>query len=425
MIQPQAGIDAGLDRGRLVVLGAAIGVFETYRAAHRLGFRTVAVDMRADAPALELADEHLLVSTRDVDAIEAALAPYDDLRGVVAPASDIALHTQRLLSERLGWPCGLSDDMVRASTDKVYLRQLCDELALPTCAWVAGVPSAELEARARRIPAPVVVKPANAQGSRGVHRSDDPSDLSTAIVAAADFSYDRRVLIEEEVTGLHLSVEAVIDHGAPAFVGISSREITPPPRAITIEHAMGAPLPGGVHAQVCDLIARLCQALDYRRGPLMADLVLDGGGVVRVVEIGARVGGDPLGELVWLSHGVDTVENAVRAAVGLPVDVRLRPTAGVTVGRILLPDSSGVVGDIDGVAEASSLPGVARVRVGVTAGDQVAGGACLADQLGYVLTHGTTAGEARERASTAADALAFKLGPVGPRADQPKELIAG
>ncbi len=392
-----------------MVLGAAIGVFETYRAARRMGLRTIAVDMRPDAPALGLADERLLISTRDVDAIHEALSGRDDLRGVVAPASDVALDAQRRLSRRLGLPCGLSAATVRASHDKTYLRQVSDRLGLPTCRWVSGAPGAQLELEAERLGVPVVVKPVDAQSSRGVARCGADDDLAVAIATAAEFSYSGRVIVEEELVGQHLSAECIVDDSRAVFLALSGRTITAAPRAITTEHALPAEVPGSATDQVYDLVDALCRELDYRRGPMMLDLVYDGSGTVRLVEIGARVGGDPLGELVRLSHGVHTVENAVRASVGLPLDLgrRRRPTAAV--GRIIFPDVVGRVTDVRGVAAAEALPGVARVRVGAHQGDRVEGGDCLADQLGYVLATGPTPHDARQRAKSAARAVTFEI----------------
>lgn len=399
------------ERRTLVVLGAAIGVFETYRAAHRLGLRTLAVDMRPDAPALPLADEVLIRSTRDVDAIHEALRDRTDLCGIVAPASDIALCAQRELALRLGLPCGLSRPMVRASQDKVFLRQLCEVVELPSCDWVSGDPDEALVARARELAHPVVVKPVDAQGSRGVARCTDPGVLGEAVAEAAPYSYTGRVMVEQEILGRHLSVEAVIDDGRAAFVGISLRRLTPAPRAITTEHAMPAPLAPGLEEQVRRLVDRVCAVVDYRCGPLMLDLVVDEDDRVRIVELGARVGGDPLGELVRLSYGVDTVEQAVRIAVGMPVQATAHDERRGAVGRIILPELSGTVGEVTGHADACAIPGVEHVRIGVEAGDTVKGGDCLADQLGYVLATAPDVPTARRRAAQAADELDFGLRP--------------
>lgn len=398
-------------RGTLVVLGAAIGVFETYRAARRLGLRTLAVDMRPDAPALSLADEKLILSTRDVDGIHAALRDRTDLSGIVAPASDIALCAQRELAERLGLRCGLSGPMVRASQDKVFLRQLCDVVELPSCGWVSGDPDESLVEAATRLPHPVVVKPVDAQGSRGVARCAEPSVLECAVADAAPYSYSGRVMVEQEILGRHLSVEAVVADGRAAFLATSLRRLTPAPRAITTEHAMPAPLSAGLEEQVRALVDRLCAVVDYRFGPLMLDLVIDADDRVRIVELGARVGGDPLGELVRLGYGVDTVESAVRMAVGDPLELAGRTPRQGAVGRIILPEVSGTVGEVTGVCEAGGLDGVDHVRIGVDTGDQVQGGDCLADQLGYVLATGPDVPTARERAHEAAECLDFDLQP--------------
>lgn len=409
----------------LVVLGAAIGVFETYRAARRLGLRTLAVDMRPDAPALDLADERLILSTRDVEAIHEALRDRDDVCGVVAPASDIALGAQHLLADRLGLPCGLSKEMVRASNDKAYLRTVCDELDLPTCRWVAGAPGEPLLAAAGRLSLPVVVKPADAQSSRGVARCATAEQMQTAIALAAPYSYSETVMVEEEILGQHLGVEAVICDQQAEFIAVSARELTAPPRAITTEHAIPAPVGEDVTEQIGVLVEALCARLGYRSGPLMLDLVLDTDGVVRVVEIGARVGGDPLGELVHAAYGLHPVECAVRVAAGIALPELPAEPLGGAVGRIVFPTVSGQLLSVSGTERAAAVEGVQRVRIGVQPGQCVDGGACLADQLGYVLASASDLGTARAQAATALEMLTFELAvpaPGPPTADVPPRL---
>jgi biotin carboxylase len=368
----------------LIVLGAADGSMSMYRTARELGYHTIAVDMRADAPGVRLADEHLQISTRDSTQILAALAGRDDVAGVLAPATDVALPTQKRLADLLGLPCGLSDRAIRASVDKRFFRTLCDELAMPSYSWAEGDDPGELFRLARDFLFPIVVKPADAQSGRGVTRCSDPSIAHFAIQEAFRHSPGGQVLIEEEVPGLHCGCECIVDDGRVAFVALTERLLTDPPLAITTGHMLPAQLPAGVHERVVSIVDALCESLGYERGPLNIDLVIDPAGVPYLIEMGARTGGDPLGDLVRSCHGVDPILASIKVALGESIRLEPREPAPVMV-QLLNADRPGELIGITGLSEARAIPEVQEVVLLADPGDWVRPGANLASKLGYAL----------------------------------------
>ena len=143
-------------------------------AARRIGLRAICVDQRDDAPALRHADEHLSVSTRDLERLTAILADRDDVAGVLSPASDVNLPSQYHLARHLGLPTGLSEAAVRASLDKGFFRAVCDRLGQPGPRYVQGSPE-EVLAAATDLTYPVMVKPTDSSGGRGVSQCTDPA----------------------------------------------------------------------------------------------------------------------------------------------------------------------------------------------------------------------------------------------------------
>jgi formate-dependent phosphoribosylglycinamide formyltransferase (GAR transformylase) len=177
----------------LVVLGAADGSLSTYRTARALGYHTICVDRSPTAPGVALADEFLPLSTRDTDAIAAALDERDDLAGALAPSTDIALPTLLALTERLGLPVTMTEEAARASLDKRHFRRVCEELGFPVYRWQEVTGAAEWEWRG-----PAVVKPVDAQSGRGVTRCAEESMMDTAVAEASRLSYSGGVVVEDE-----------------------------------------------------------------------------------------------------------------------------------------------------------------------------------------------------------------------------------
>lgn len=377
----------------LLVLGGADGALTTIQAAARLGVRTICVDARPEAPGARAADEYLHLSTHDVDAIVRALAGRSDLRGVVSPASDVNVPHQAALLDRLGLPSDLSPGAVRASVDKAYVRRLCDELGLPGPRHVAGT-AEDVLAGADRLRWPVMVKPVDLGGGRGVVRCEQPDALADAVHAAAGWSPTGQVLVEEFVTGADLGMEAVLVDGEVRLLGVSERVLGPAPAFATLGHDMGAADPR-LLAAARTTVERLCAELGYRRGFLNADLVWTGHEVV-LIELGARLGGNGVSELLGLVNDVDSTALYVRLALGEDVDAELtgldpaRPDPSAEVrryaaSRVLHADEPGTLVALDGLAEAMEVPGVADLVVAAVPGDHVEPYTQCRNKLGFVL----------------------------------------
>ncbi|MFK4042055.1 ATP-grasp domain-containing protein [Nonomuraea wenchangensis] len=367
----------------LVILGGSDGTVSAFRAARRRGLATICVDMRPDAPGVAEADEFLHLSTRDVPAVADALRGRDGLAGLLAPGSDINLPSLVELARLLGLPYGLTDATLRASTDKLHFREVCERLGLPGpryCAddhW-ADDHWADDAYPGLRPPLPVIVKPVDSGSSRGITICREPGELPAAIAHAKEVSPSGRAVIEELLTGEDLCAEAMLQDGRIALLGLS-RRVTAPPAVVAVGHDM-APADDVLEKEVVRQLELVCGDLGYRDGPLNVDLFVDGGQVT-LVEMGARIGGNGLGEALGLMHGVDTVEATVRLAVGERPD--LTPARrGPAHVRVLRAPSAGTLVSIDGL---ESLPDSAEVVVVARPGDHVVPYTECRAKLGYVV----------------------------------------
>lgn len=395
----------------LLVLGGADGALSAIRTARALGLWTVCVDGRTDAPAAAIADELLNVSTRDVDGIVAELGDRRDIGGVVSPASDVNLPSQHALAERLGLPHGLSAAAVRSSVDKGHFREISDRLGHPGPRYLQGSP-AEVLAGAAAVGDRLMVKPTDSSGSRGISRVDPGDDLTAAIGSAVAYSASGVVIVEEYLDATHHTVEAIVTGGRVALLGISERRLTPPPYFVTLEHRMStgsSPLLD----RVKEMLDEACAALDYRWGALNVDVMVTDDGRVVLGEWGARLGGNGMGELLYLSSGVDATEAYVRMALGETVDVAARHTRH-SAFRALGATSTGKLTAIVGLDRARALPGVADIVVAVSPGEHVEPYTRAGAKLGYSLTYGVDQAAAVDALDRVEDALSFTVEPATP-----------
>jgi biotin carboxylase len=393
----------------LVIIGAADGSVSTYQRARELGYATIAVDMRASAPAVEHADEFVQVSVRAPEQIAAALLDRDDIVGVLSPASDVALPAQAWLTRHWNLPNPLPERAMQASVDKRVFREICTRLGLPSYGSVAGTPGPELVKAAQQLRYPTLVKPVDSSGSRGVVACSGPGRLPSTFAEALSFSPSGQVVIEEFVDGDHFTVEALVEDGRIAFHAVTERTVTPPPYFVTSAHLLPASLPPSVDEQLVDMLNAVCADLGYRTGPLTLDAVLGRDGHLYLIEMGARMGGNGLAEVIEACHGVDVIGGMIAAAVGEPM--RLNPHAPKpTLVHILSSDRAGHLTAIEGVEQVLAMPEVTSLSLFAEPGDQVRAYEQAGYKLGQVVLSADTVAEVRDAETKIRGTLRFLLG---------------
>lgn len=393
----------------LLVLGASEGQLPVVRQARKLGLHVIAVDQNPGAVAATEADEFVCVSTRDISAIRRAVGNRA-IAGVISPASDASVMAVRSLSEAYSTPFCPSRRAALASLDKAFFRRVVDRLDLPRYQWVSGSDPALVTSQARSMDLPLVVKPSQSSGSKGITIVDDMAQLDDAVKLAQKFGFGDEVIVEQFIDGTHYSAECFIQDHRPVFSAVIQRTITSPPQAITVEQLVPADL-GDASASIEDGIVRICAALDLDRGPLNLDFVVTPTGEIQFVEVAARLGGNGISLLVRHAYDIDLTAAAVRVAVGDGVELRARPRRAVIL-RILQADTEGVVAAIRGADAVSVLPKTVAVELFVAVGTPVHPYTEAGHKIGYLAVSGGDARDARAALDCALSILDVEVAPV-------------
>jgi biotin carboxylase len=390
----------------LLILGASVDQVPTYLEASRLGCRTIGVDQRADAPAAVLADRFLAVSTREPETIIERLGEVD-LAGIIAPASDANQPSLRVLAEHYRTPFRPSAAALAASTDKGYFRGVVERLGLPAYGYVQCSCPRELLETSEQLRDPLVVKPSDSSGSKGVSVVSDRGGLALAIAEACDSSYTGTVIVEEAVAGRHGSAECLLDDGRLAFVAISERTIRSP-QLVTVSHLVPARFETATTARLVRMIETVCQALEIERGPVNFDFVVVPDGEVYLVEMGARPGGNGTPRLVFEAYGANIAEASIRVAMGERFDVRpCRRRAAVLY--LLHSERHGELVAVRGTETLAGLPELVDYRLYATEGDTVPAYTKAANKLGYLLLAGDSCGQVERALAVARRALRLEV----------------
>ena len=257
---------------------------------------------------------------------------------------------------------------------------------------------------------PLVVKPVDNMGARGVRRVDDAAGLVEACRAALPLSRSSRVIVEEYMEGRELSLDAIVYRGEVTVCGIADRDIFFPPWFVEMGHTIPTELDGATAKEIARVFEAGIHAIGIDNGAAKGDIKLTPRGVM-IGEIAARLSGGYMSGWTYpLSSGVEVTEAALNIAVGLP-PANLAALFKRTCAERAIISIPGVVEAVEGEDDARGVAGVEHVFLRVAAGDEVQFPSNNVQKCGNVIA----AAESRSDAVTAARkgicALSIRLRP--------------
>lgn len=163
---------------------------------------------------------------------------------------------------------------------------------------------------------PIIVKPTDRSGSRGVTKVFDEKERTEAINRAIAESLSKQVIIEEYVDGSEVSVESISYKGKHFVLQITDKITTGSPYFVELEHHQPSSLEPEIKEKIKQLVPVALDALHIKNGASHTEIKITSDGELKIIEIGARMGGDFIGsDLVQLSTGYDFLKGVIQVAL--------------------------------------------------------------------------------------------------------------
>ena len=304
---------------KLMLLGGLRYLLPVIEAAHRHGIHVITVDYRPDNIAHRYSDEYHNVSIIDKDAV-LALAQELQIDGIMSFAVDPGVVAAAYTAEKMGLPFQCSYEAACILQNKSRFRQFLADNGF-------NVPNARGYSEAGDalndidyFNWPVIVKPVDSAGSKGVTRVDDPAQLPAAIAHALDCSPSRHFIIEDflEKEGYSSDTDSFSVDGDLVFCTFNNQyfdadaenEYTP------AAYSWPSSLSQDVQDELRSELQRLVSLLDMKTGLYNIETRLCTNGKAYIMEVSPRAGGNRLIEMLKYVTGEDIVERATLAAVG-------------------------------------------------------------------------------------------------------------
>ena len=278
--------------------------------AKKMGLYTVGIDPAADAACKDDVDAFEIVGGQDFEGTCTVVEKYG-IDAIVTAATDKPLVMMARIAEKFHFPF-FSLKTAQWSTDKFQMKQRFIEGNIP-CAKGRLVKSVEEIADFEY---PVIVKPRDNSGSRGVKLCRSKEELSASMSEALEVSHLDTILVEEFIEGPEYSIESLHYDGKSEVIQFTEKKTTEFPYNVELGHIQPANISEENKQKICDIVVKIGKALNFENCPSHTELKINERGIF-VIETSPRLGGDYItSTLTPLSTGVNMEDELLHIALG-------------------------------------------------------------------------------------------------------------
>jgi len=337
---------------KILMLGGSAQQVPAIEAAKEMGYHTVLIDYLQDNPGQYVADKWYQESTTDVETVY-RIAKEEGVSGILPYASDPAALPAAIVCERLGLPTNPAKSVEILGVKHKFRDFLANnDFACPRkVTFHLDEVTDEVENEIRNLTFPIVVKPTDSSGSKGVSFLKDISSLKDAVDYAAQYSRNKIIIAEEfisrgfpDVIGGDIFVEngkivlygdmaCLRDDGGKSLIPIGEKK----PNGLTDSQEKA----------VRGELQRIVTALKIKQGELNIEILLDENDQPHFLELGPRAGGNMIPIQLSDAFGVDLIKANVAAAMGEPMNLNPVEPEECYMTYVLHSHKDGIYADVE------------------------------------------------------------------------------
>ncbi len=302
-----------MEKEKLVIIGANDFQNQLILKAKSLGYETHVFAWQCGDVGEFTADYFYPVSIIEKEQITEMCKEINPV-GVCTIASDLAATTVSYVADQLQLPGNpFKDNLIQ--TNKYAMREALEKAGV-ACPKFYKV-NTESDLSQIILDYPAIVKPTDRSGSRSIWKIESPDELKSAVADACESSFEKSSIVEEYITGPEYSCESISYQGKHTTLAITKKFTTGAPHFIETGHMEPSDIPSDIEKNIIMEIHKALDALHVQNGASHAEFRLQDDGTIRIIEIGARMGGDCIGsDLVQISTGYDFVKMVIDVACG-------------------------------------------------------------------------------------------------------------
>lgn len=275
---------------KLLILGSDFGTISVVKEARKTGMYVIVADLMEWSPSKAEADEAWLISTTDLDELEKKCTE-SQVTAIMFGASDFNISNCRVLCKRLNLPIYCDNDYTwEIARDKRAFKNLCKKVGAPIATDYEFTDD-ELNQMAEKISYPVVVKPSDKSGNRGMSFCADKGELKEGYNKAREIS-DKSIIVERQLIGDEYNVHYVLAEGEARLLYFSSTHHEPgyESNLYSFKCTTSNHLKQYID-EVNESVKKVFAEAGCREGIVWVDVMRDNDGKFYLLEMGYRFGG--------------------------------------------------------------------------------------------------------------------------------------
>lgn len=329
-----------------------------------------------DSPAKAIADEHYVISVTDVDAV-VKFIKENNIDGVLMGYTDSMLPYYAEICEKSGLPCYGTKEQFITFTNKTLYKKLLKEYGVPV------VDEYELadnfsENDTENIEYPVLVKPSDSSGSRGVRVCRNYSELKEGYEYAKKWSKCNEVIVEKYLTGDEIDCFWAFENGEPYLTALANRHTKSyyeGVNAMVVAYTYPSVYLSDYEKNIAPKAKKMFKDLGLKEGCLFMQCFIDGG-IAKCYDIGFRLTGSMENVILRKVCGFDPMEMMIDYAIfgssGEQLKSKVDPHCGNLYGwNISFLMKPGKIAKIEGYEEVLKSTGVINAFLDKAVGDEI------------------------------------------------------
>lgn len=303
----------------LLVLGGGRLQKKIIKQAEQQGVAVAVVDSNPKAPAMLLGSYNFNISTNDYDK-NLRIAKHLNINGILTIGTDQPIVVAAKIAHNLNLPFFINPETALLATNKEMMKKTLFNNNIPSTRYVIIdnlKDKKSIQEKIKLLRFPIVIKPVDSQGQRGVFLIDKECILFNHLTKALKYSKVKKLIIEEYVEGNEVTASAWIYKDKVYLLTLTDRVtyFKPPSIGICLAHIFPSRYGKQYLNEIKKLLNEIVRAFNISEGPLYVQILLSKGKIF-IVELACRIGGGHEEDLIPLVTGVDVRQCLIDFALG-------------------------------------------------------------------------------------------------------------
>lgn len=345
------------DGKKLLILGATAYSINVINTARAMGVKTVVVDPVKGAPAKKHADKYYDVDTTDIETLY-QIALDEKVDGIFTGYSDINLFSCRTLCDKLGLPFYATREQIEKTTDKLRFKEMCRKYDVGT------VPQYDESQLIREDIYPIIIKPADSWGSKGISVCYSYAETPAAVAKAVEYSKTSQIIIEKYMGGYDVvNLDYVMQEGNILLSAVGDRYVNTEQKGLSPLTAAGT-YPSKYLDKYIEKLDAKVKKMFYEEGMHNGTAFIQSfcdGEDFYFFEMGYRTGGGQGSIPLKVICNLDYVEYLINFALSgkmseKDLSLYANPVYDKCSCALVVILKSGIIGKIEGLDEIAAMP---------------------------------------------------------------------